>query len=255
MGVTFTHLLLPVPRSRTPSHDEMARLVGRLVDDGFLLPSTSPNLHRMLLSEGPSPEQLAGATGCSIQFIWHEAQPFPCPPKPDDFAAVGDRDFRLKWPVIDLAASGLQYPLTILPDWVDPAEAYYDIELYHCRQYHHWISELIEPFANRECEACGADLVIPSAELHEDSIFGIQMYRHCPSCGNEFRPEDRPALVNDPAARDRGRMVPGGATSSFALAVECGKCWATGAVPTIAFRSACEGALGFPLEPILDGTF
>jgi hypothetical protein len=99
MGVTFTHLLLPVPRSHTPSHVELARLIGRLVEAGFLLPPGSPRLPHMRYDEGSILNQHAAATGCYIQFTCDftrtEVRPFPCPPSGEDLAAVADRDFKL----------------------------------------------------------------------------------------------------------------------------------------------------------------
>jgi hypothetical protein len=157
--------------------------------------------------------------------------------------------------VESLGASGLHYPLTLMPEFIEPADVYYDLELHLGREYVYRTSELIEPFACERCTACGAVLGIPSAVIHEDALFYLQLYRHCPACGVEFRPEDRTAIVNDPRDRDAGRPVSGGATSRFALAVECGKCWEYGAVPTEDFLAACEEALGCRLEHVLDGTF
>lgn len=259
MGVTFTHLLLPVPRSHTPSHVELARLIGRLVEAGFLLPPGSPRLPHMRYDEGSILNQHAAATGCYIQFTRDftrtEARPFPCPPSGEDLAAMADRDFKLVWPVESLEASGLRYPLTLMPEFIEPVDVYYDLELHLGREYLYRTSELIEPFACDTCTACGAALSIPGAVIHEDALFDLQLCRHCPACGVEFRPEDQTAIANDPMDRDAGRPVSGGATSRFALAVECGKCWEYGAVPTEELLAACEEALGCRLEHVLDGTF
>lgn len=255
MGVTFTHLLLPVPRSRTPSHAELARVIGRLVNEGGLLAPESPSLPHMRFDEGSILNKHASSTGCYIQFRWDEARSFPCPPSAEDLAAVTDRDFKLVWPVVSLKASGLHYPLTLLPDYMDPVDVYYDLEIHWGREYIYRTSELIEPFAYEACGACGANLNVPDDEILDEAVFHIRLYRRCPACGVEFHPEDRPALVHDPMALSPAHPISGGATSRFALSVECGKCWDSSAVPTEKFLAACEGALGFPLEHVLDGTF
>jgi hypothetical protein len=213
----------------------------------------------MPYGEDPAFNQLIAATDCYVQFSGGfsraEARPFPCPPSEVDFAAVADRDCLFVWPVESLEASGLRYPLTLMPESVEPEYVYYDLELYLGREYVYRTSELIEPFASETCAACGVSLDVPSALIGENSLFYYQLYRHCPACGAEFRPEDRAAIVNDPRDRDAGRLVPGGATSRFALAVECGKCWEYGAVPTEEFLTTCEEALGCCLEHVLDGSF
>jgi hypothetical protein len=255
MGVTFTHLLLPMPRSRTPSYAELARAVGRLVDEGFLLPPGSSRLPHMRFDEGSILYRHAASSGCFIQYGWEEAGPFPSPPTAEDLAAVADRSYKLVWPVVSFEVSGLRYPSTLLPEGIDPVDVYYDVEIHWGRQYVYRTSELIEPFESESCSACGAALSVPDAEVPDDAELGIQLYRFCPACGAEFRPEDRTALVYDPRDRTPGRPVLGGATSRFALAIECGKCWEYGAAPTEGFQAACEEALGCRLEHVLDGTF
>jgi hypothetical protein len=209
----------------------------------------------MRYDEGSILNQHAASTGCYIQFSWKEAHSFPCPPSEQDLAAAAARDFKLVWPVVSLEASGLRYPLTLMPEHIDPVDVYYDLEVNLGREYIYRTSELIEPFAHESCAACGTSLSVPGDAMADDAAFGIQLYGHCPICGVEFRPEDRTALVYDPRVRSPGRPVPGGATSRFALAVECGKCWEYGSVPAERFLAGCEEALGCRLEHVLDGTF
>jgi hypothetical protein len=199
--------------------------------------------------------RLAGPTGCYIQFSREDAdaRPFPCPPSAQDLAAAADREFKLVWHVVSLEASGLRYPLTRMPEFVAPEDVYYDLELYLSRQYYYRYSEAIDPFASETCAACGAALRVPSDSIPDDAIYSFQMYRHCPACGFEFRPEDRASLVRH-ARTGAGRMVPGGATSRFSLAVDCGKCYACDAAPTREFLAACEDALGVRLEHVVDGS-
>lgn len=256
MGITFTHLLLPVPRSHTPSHAELIRLIGRLVEKEFVLPAGSTKLPRMRYDEGSILNQNAAATGCYIQLgrkAVHvtKERSFSCPPSVQDLAAVAERDFKLVWPVISLGASGLHYPLTLMPQNVDPEDVCYDIEIHWGREYIYRASELIEPFASEQCAACNASLNVPSAS----ALFGNQLYRHCPACGAAFRPEERTALVYNPKDNTTGCPMLGGATSRFALAIECGKCWEYGAVPTKEFLGTCEEAVNCRLEPVLDGAF
>ncbi len=260
MGVTFTHLLLPKPRSRTPTVADMARLIDSLVRGGFLLSSNSPRLPLSCFGMSKL-NRHAAATGCYIQSRWNEAISFPCPPSAKELVAVSHRDFKLVWPVVDFGASGLRYPLTIWPEKLALEDLYYDVEIQLSRQHVYRTSELIEPFASLSCEVCEADLSVLEDESHDDfdiDTWGLgasYLYRLCPNCGVEFHPEDRTALVQDPRGHSPAREIKGGATSRFALVVECGKCWEYGAVPTEEFLSASEAALGFSLEHVLDGTF
>ena len=253
MGFAIKHLMLPVPRSHTPSFAEMARLIERLVDERFVLPPGSPVAPHWSYDPDPTRAEHAAPTGCYIQFSSGDARWFPYLPSARELAAAADRDFKLIWPVESLEESGSRYPLTLAPEGLDPVDLYYDLEIHLVQNYIYNTSELITPFASEACAACGADLNVPGAALPARADFFSQLYRHCPACGVEFRPEDRTALVYPLRPRTHGRPVPGGATSRFAVAIDCDKCWEYEAAPTSEFRVACEEALHCRLEHVVDG--
>ncbi|WP_435016405.1 hypothetical protein TA3x_003971 [Tundrisphaera sp. TA3] len=253
MGVEYRHYLIPEDNTFRPGPEELCRLVDALIGGDFVAVPGSDRFARMSAKAYSSYNKVALETGCFIDLgddgrpPFDGRVPFACPPSAQDIAALGDRDYRLVWPVESSNESGLEYPLTPFPEWGD---AYYDLELRMAGDYVYHCSGLIDPFDDVACR-CGLGLDYSEddtdAALDRLLVFHeTRIRRLCPGCGTQFRPQDRTARVRDGRS---GEVVdrPGGATYRFAIVVDCGKGFAREGWPmraSQAFLKALEGALG-----------
>jgi hypothetical protein len=127
-------------------------------------------------------------------------------------------DMRFVWEVGDLARSGLRYPLTEKPSEMSDEEIYFSLLIELSGDYVYRVYESIEPFHSTQCE-CGRELEYePSAKLYFMSRLPVR----CPECKAAFDPGRLAAVVIDGWTGQK-RLVSGGATSRFAVVVDCGK--------------------------------
>ncbi|TXG77965.1 hypothetical protein E6Q11_01915 [Candidatus Dojkabacteria bacterium] len=144
------------------------------------------------------------------------SEPIPYPLKSEWFAKRLPSDLRLVWPIYyfdDLKS--LRYPLNQHAGYPG---IYYELELQITAEYMHRCSEIIDPLSSVDCQ-CGEKL------LHypeNEPFFEGRIYRNCPKCGVFFDPGKFVSTCRDAWTRQENQ-VPGGATSCFALVVDCGK--------------------------------
>jgi hypothetical protein len=262
VGVTYTHYLIPEDNTYKPRPEELSRLVSALLDGGYVIDPGSQKFREMTFGTYTYYDH-ARQTGCLIHDGPDRFAPFPCPCSARDVAALGDRDYRLVWPVEDLEASGLEYPLVEIP--FDGNEVYYDLELHVAKDFVYRTSEIIEPFGDpREGVTCRCGTPLEYFDREDDDhslsfeVYTFHIHRYCPSCGAPFRPQEHAARIRSARTGEEVGPRMGGATSLFAIVVDCGKChdweeWPTRA--SDAFLRTCCDALGITFNQIGDGTF
>jgi hypothetical protein len=195
----------------------------------------------------------------------YEPRPLPLDDPAESFADIfRSPEILLAWPIPDIKALGLRYPLRATPDMGDPNSGpYLDLRIEIADDYVDRASERIEPIATTLCR-CGSELSYDPTD--DDQIFYAgRIKRRCPSCGVEFRPQDHATIRRDCATGVESTLM-GGAVSRFAIVIDCGKAFEfektaapDGSVKemearaTPEFLAVCESALGIELYEVGEG--
>jgi hypothetical protein len=228
MGVEYKHYLIPEDNTYKPRPEDLSRLVNALLEDGFVAETGTDAFKKMTFSIYGYYEY-ADSTGCFAHVGDRTYRSFPCPCFEQEIAALGERDFRLVWPVQSSNDSGLMYPLTPFPEWGD---AYYELELHMAKDFVYHMSELVDPFKKVVC-GCGRSLDYdPETNwgAGHPVYYDCRIYRRCPSCGRLFRPQELVARLRDGHTGEKHQRA-GGATYLFAVVIDCGKGWPRQAWP------------------------
>ena len=207
MGVEYEHYLIPEDNIYKPSPEELSRLVDALLEGGFVSKAGTDAFSRMTFGTSRTYEH-AAPTGCYVHLGDRTYRSFPCPCSARDIAALGERDFKLVWPVESSNDSGLEYPLSPFPEWGD---AYYELRLHVARDFVHHVSEGIDPFDEVDCE-CGQPLEFDDDTARKAAnpvYYDGRIRRICPACGRPFRPQHLVARFGTVtrARRASGRVV------------------------------------------------
>ena len=219
MGVEYEHFLIPKPNSFSPTAGKLLELVRELAKRSWIRTPDAPGFDRMETNGMPRSAMRTGAHYRHGKDDTSKSLPWPL--DLDWLNAHLAADLRLMWPVGSLARAGLQYPLTRAPDM--PAEAlYYDLRMELCPDYVYRTSEIIEPFDATTC-VCGAELGFDP----EDEIFyQSRIHSACPKCSREIDVCVWAAAIRDGWTGEVERRLQGGATSRFAVVIDCGKAFA-----------------------------
>lgn len=222
MGVEYRALLLPPSSGFRPSPAQLAALVEALTADAWIA--------------GPG-ELLRERHG--------ETEPMPEAPDAAWFAELPP-ECVLRWAFERLDEDDeVQYPFDIEPG----EEVYFDIELALSDDFVYRTNEGIDPFATTQCR-CGTEL---ARYDDDDPLYdSARIARVCPGCGAAVDPSSWKADVRDPFTGQE-RSVPGGATSRFAVVIDCGKALPSedDAVPVAPeLIATCRRALGVELHEI-----
>ena len=153
------------------------------------------------------------------------------------------KNMLLSWPVDLKFVKSVKYPFEEVS-----ADAYYEIQLHMSPFYVYRMAEQIDPFKSTDCK-CGTEL-----ELWPDDspFFSAAILPFCPDCGAEYKVSEQAAKVRTGLDLKEGTVY-GGATSRFAVAVDCGKCIPPGDTEppfTSEFCELVEKALGEPFYEI-----
>lgn len=254
MGVEYVHYLIPEDNTYKPRPDDLSRLVGALLDGGFVLRTGTDTFQKGIINTfGDSPDP-AVVTGCYVHLGEGYYAPFLCPCSAQLIAGLGERDYRIVWTIDSSNASGLKCPLSPFTEWGD---ACYELQLHVANDFVYRTSEFIKPFNRVTCE-CGLSLKpVDELDLWPDGpppFLDSRIPRSCPSCGSPFRPQILVAQVRDGRT---GKAVdrPGGATYLFAVVIDCRKGFARQSWPIRAseeFFEILTTTLGQPFYQIGD---
>ena len=220
MGIEYKHYLIPEDNTHKPRPEKLSKLVSALLKGGFVAEAGTDAFGRMTFETSTTYEH-AERTGCYAHLGDRTYSSFPCPCSEEDIAALGEKDFKLVWPVESTNESGLKYPLSPFPGWGD---AYYELQLHVATDFVYHLSERIDPFVEVACK-CGRSL-----EYYDESAtmaaypvyYDGRIHRACPTCGSAFRPQELVAKVRD-GWTGEATSRSGGATYLFAVVIDCGK--------------------------------
>ena len=216
MGVEYEQFLIPRRNAFRPTAEKVIELLHELAKGRWIRTPESPNFDQMEKNNMP-PEALR--TGA--QYRHGNQRKARSLPWPIDVAWLEEQmsaDLRLIWPVGSLERAGLRYPLSTVPD-MPREELYYDVRLDVSTDYVYRISENINPFDSTVC-SCGEDLSF--SPKNEDIFFSSRIHVACPRCRREIDISRMSAVILDGWTGEE-RRVHGGATSRFAMVVDCGK--------------------------------
>jgi hypothetical protein len=216
MGVESNFYILPTESGFRPDAVKTCELIGRLRAASYLCdpdwPTYEPSAHRCppALKGFPNYEgfdwRIRGERGVGSLaelkkvFIDHEIS-----------------DIRVRWPNSNLAKSGLNYPLSQIPD----PEAYWDVELHLSADTAYHTSGIIDPFKEPIRCACGA--VLESMDSPEwDFFYCARLPNECWACHKPADYSAFPAIVRDVHTGET-RDELGGVTYRFCVEIECGK--------------------------------
>jgi len=106
MGVEYKHYLIPEDNTYKPPPEELSRLVRALLEGGFVAETGTDAVGRMTFETYTTYEH-AERTGCYVHLGNRTYSSFPCPCSEQDIATLGEKDFKLVWPVESTNESGL----------------------------------------------------------------------------------------------------------------------------------------------------
>lgn len=247
MGVEYTHLVIPRPVSWRPDPTALSRLIGFLVDAGFI---ARPSQDHFLTDEElkahdhwEQPALLFAGDGRSYSL--------PFPDASSQLQALKDSDYRIVWPAPDPEDSVVKYPFERVPD--EPEEQSVDFELHYATDYVYAQAETVGPFKPLFGLRCKCWQKLEYTSTVRYVLEGPRLHASCPRCGRAFDPERLAATVRN-GWTNRRRQVRGGATYRFALAISCGKALPSETGEDIAlhpdFVSAWNRALNQPFHEV-----
>lgn len=227
MGVEYIHYLLPKDHAFQPSPQQLEKLIAGLYSGSWLCRPDSAEFSQLDFSCFCDFE-LAGKTGgFRREPQAKDSESIPYPATSEWFAARLPADLLLVWPIYGFEkCRSLRYPFD--QSVGEETEIYFEIKLQIAENYLHRVSEIFDPLSNVDCK-CGASL-----EFYVDAgpFFDGRIHKNCPKCGTFFDPGDVFAVCRD-VWTGFETEVAGGATSCFALAIDCGK-----AIPNIDSETA-----------------
>ncbi len=198
MGVEIQRYLLPIDRSWRPDQQTLSRLVERLAAERWIPLEPWNESVRTPTGVYPLDQPLAHSLG-----RW------------------SDGDFLLSWGVEACGHCNVRFPLVRAPGAAE--EAYFELRVTWSTDHAYRTSEAVEPFAD-ELLACSCGQGLEYWPEYDDPIRAARIRSNCPRCGRAIDVSGWPAKVID-GWTNKGRIVPGGATSRFAVVADVGKCW------------------------------
>lgn len=247
MGVEYRHFLIPQDRTLCPSTAVLLKLIEELSKHRWIRTPQSPVFARMENYNIPAEAVQTGGFVRSFE----GARPLPRIMDTSWLDEQMRNDSIIRWPVGSLKQSGLQYPLSPMPD-MDQEDLYYEVQIQMSVDYVYRVSELIGPFSDTLC-SCGEELEFDAESGGPGLFYCSRLRAVCSGCEELFDPRLKTADVENGRTRE-ARLVAGGATSRFAIVIDCGK-----AIPDSATITAspellllCEQILGCSLEQIGD---
>ncbi len=228
MGVEILRYLVPTDRAWRPDFRTMSLLVESLTADRWV--PEDPWEEALYTPKGHHP------LGRSIE---------------ETLGQCDESEFVLRWDVRSCGERKVRFPLMSAP--VDEAKAYYGIRVCRTTDYVYRISETIQPFPGHllTC-ACGERLEYWGK--FPNPIGAGRIRACCPRCGRAVDVSQWPAQVID-GWSGQGRIIPGGATSRFAVVADVGKCWSRSAEQRLVHPeliACCTAVLRVPLVEIED---
>jgi hypothetical protein len=206
MGVEYRHYLLPHDRRFHPDSTQLMELIEAMRAQRWLpTPQVQPDRGDGTFMTPECPDRRGQALPQHLTRDWLDE--------------VMRQDLALRWPVKSTRRYDLRYPLQPLPD-LDGGDTYYDVWFELSSDYVYRVSDCIDPFETTACP-CGTGLEF---EVEHDFIWPFRLRSECPACRRPFDPSGLRAAVRNMWTNDE-RVVPGGATSRFAIVVDCGKAW------------------------------
>lgn len=219
MGVEYVHYLMPRQNGLLPSPEQLEHLIAALYQNRWLMPPDAEAFSKLYF-ETMSYYEDARESGCVVTLSRRKTEPVPYPMLKAWFENKQGQDLRICWPVENFnECEGLRYPFNQYAGYPDAEEIYYNFEIQLSSNYIHRCSEIIEPLSCKKCE-CGEEL-----EFYEDDepFFSGKIHRTCPKCMKFFDAVRYKSKVRNGWGYDT-MYLDGGATSCFALAIDCGKC-------------------------------
>jgi len=252
MGVEYCVYLLPRDNTVRPSPGAVAKLIEAWVAHRYV---RAPNdaKARESVKFHYRPDEHAKQSGAYVETEPGKPRPLPLV---EPLAAMREvltaPEVIIVWPIHDTMALGLDYPLDRIPDMGDPKRGpYLDLRLEISDDFVDRGSECIDGLYAARC-TCGRDL---RYHLDHDLFYAGRIKRLCPTCGAAFRPQDHETIVGDGMTGER-TSIAGGATSRFAIVVDCGKAWNRDAPTSVlakpTFVTLCETSLGTKLYQVSD---
>jgi hypothetical protein len=277
MGVEYEHWLLPTSRDLRPSTDAVARLVGALRRDRWVLSPEMPRFQELRGGFGtPRDVRDEDDTGGHASLFGknthqprralpiHEVIPPALASKWIDARLDAShpsplaREIALAFPLFipddvfsDWSDAGLQYPFTF---GEDDASNYHKIEIFLADDFvaHDWTNAFSIGIDTR-CE-CGTTLRYLPDQDHIEWVPAIgnqaRIHRVCPRCGARFDPSTR-ATTFKPGWDATSEPLRGGVTFRFAVHIDCHKGWPRdhGRLRVKpAFRELVEASIGEAFE-------
>lgn len=273
MGVEYEHFVLPVRRDFRPSSETLARLVGELRRNHWVISDDHP--HCASFTSGPMTTSGGKVTGYASpvgrnpkaslgRFGWPTVRNLPDPLDPAwldtltpaDVPAPLSEELCLIFPV-DVVGdefstfdeAELEYPFTFGADDLDAN--YHRIELHVSGDY--VVDDCNNTFDGIDATcACGVELryEVDRIEFIPAIFNPWRIKSTCPACTACFDPTTRSGAMRNgwTGAIDR---LNGGLTYRFALRIDCGKGWPRKRGPLTLrpeLRELVECVLGQPCE-------
>jgi hypothetical protein len=221
VGIEYCHYMLPRPNSFLPSAQQLASFIEQLLEQRWV--------PRSAVFRG-MPKRVFGVP---VVDICHEFGKRERPPVPLDAQAIEPlmtQNTRLTWEIVGPREPELRYPMMPVDrvsETLPSNEIYYSVVLEWSANYVYRVSGCVEPFESTHC-SCGNELVFAGDEeekIRGRNLFQVDMIRAiCPRCGRSIDVSDWPAVVRDGMTGNEAE-VPGGATSRFALVIDCDKAY------------------------------
>ena len=221
MGIEYFHYLIPRPNDFFPSARHIVKLVDGLRESSWICNPASPEFAQMQFQtydyhvHARSTGAFAGTPDryCEVPY-----------PTTEDWLSnrLGD-DLILCWPVNHFGNSGLHYPFADARG--EEPDAYFDLRLEFSPNYVCRAAESLDPPSPPiKCKRCSKKLEFwAEAPSRKDIFYSMRIHPKCPNCGKRFDVSSLPQINRD-AWTGEERISLGGATSRFALAIDCGKC-------------------------------
>ncbi len=217
MGIEYSRFMVPTQCSWRPDPKQTSDLIDALRENGWLIDPSSPSLAKMRFKTYrwyPA----AAATGFCIK-----TSDGTKPGNPNVLGALNAEtaEYVLSWPVENLSAADLKYPLE--PAFENSDDAYFDFELHFANDY---VYPFVGAFDQEPVCQCGQKLVYYDEATKIDA-FAQRIRRTCNLCGYGFDPTGQSASGQSGMT---GEIIPipNAATYRFALVVGCGKAFGAG---------------------------
>jgi len=211
MSVTYQHYFIPETAAFHPTSDKLTTFIQGLVDLRFIVDERSFDFGRLISKPTLGGKTIPGYVLSDRRTVT------PSPASATFFEQFLHSDMIIRWQIIDLSQTPVRHPVELFD--IEPAQTWYNIQLELSHDYIYRTGDGIESFPSTRC-GCGAEL-----EFYERNtpFYTSKIRSVCPECGLQFDPSTITVELCNGFTGNCSR-VPGGATSKFALVVDCDKC-------------------------------